>query len=71
MWGCKVLPLVSDGLNYSVQRRLDIDGIKMNDLKTWLQPKVVGIGWTPRTWEGWALIAAVIVVGALVGRLDP
>ena len=71
MWGCKVLPLVSDGLNYFVQRRLDIDGIKMNDLKTWFQPKVVGIGWTPRTWEGWALIAAVIAVGALVGRLDP
>jgi uncharacterized membrane protein len=43
----------------------------MNDPRTWFQPKVVGIGWTPRTWEGWALIAAVIAVGALVGRLDP
>jgi uncharacterized membrane protein len=52
-------------------RRLDVYGVEMNDPRTWFQPKVVGIGWTPRTWEGWALIAAVIAVGAIVGRLDP
>jgi len=57
---------------YPIQayRRHDVNGAEMNDPRTWFQPKVVGLGWTPRTWEGWALIAAVIAVGALVGRLD-
>jgi uncharacterized membrane protein len=43
----------------------------MNDPRTWFRPKVVGIGWTPQTWEGWAIIVLVIAVGAVVGRIDP
>jgi hypothetical protein len=30
----------------------------------------VGIGWMPRTWEGWAIIVAVIAIGAFVGRVN-
>lgn len=52
-------------------RTLDIDEAKMSDPRTWFEWKTVGIGWTPRTWEGCAIIAAVIAVGAVVGRLDP
>ena len=37
----------------------------MNDPRTWFVPKAVGVGWTPRTWEAWAIIAVVIVVGAV------
>lgn len=42
----------------------------MNHPREWFQPKVVGIGWTPRAWEGWAIIVSVIAVGALVGRVN-
>ncbi len=42
----------------------------MNHPREWFQPKVVGIGWTPRTWEGWAIIVSVIAIGALVGRVN-
>ncbi len=45
----------------------------MSDPRAWFQAKAFGIGWTPRTWEGWAVIAAVIAVGALArgaGRLN-
>ena len=54
----------------SVRRRpLESDRVNMSDPRAWFQAKAVGIGWTPRTWEGWAVIAALIAVGALVGRL--
>ena len=42
----------------------------MNHPGEWFQPKVVGIGWTTPTWEGWAIIVSVIAVGALVGRVN-
>jgi hypothetical protein len=45
-------------------------GAIMNHPREWFQPKVVGIGWTPRTWEGWAITVSVIAVGALVGRVN-
>jgi len=45
-------------------------GAFMNHPREWFQPKIVGIGWTPRTWEGWAIIVSVIAVGALVGRVN-
>jgi hypothetical protein len=32
--------------------------------------RVVGIGWTPQTWEGWTIIVLVIAVGAVVGRIN-
>jgi hypothetical protein len=37
----------------------------MNHPREWFQPKVVGIGWSSRTWEGWAIIVLVIVIGAV------
>jgi hypothetical protein len=42
----------------------------MNHPREWFQPKVVGIGWSPRTWEGWAVILSVIAIGAVVGRVN-
>jgi hypothetical protein len=42
----------------------------MNHLREWSQPKAVGIGWSPRAWEGWAIIGSVIAIGALVGRVN-
>ncbi len=42
----------------------------MNNPREWFKPKVVGIGWSPRTWEGWAIIGTVIAIGALVGRVN-
>lgn len=47
-----------------------MNGAYMSDPRTWFERKAIGIGWTPRTWEGWALVAAVIAVGAVVGRLN-
>jgi prolipoprotein diacylglyceryltransferase len=26
--------------------------------------------WSPRTWEGWAIIASVIAIGAVIGRVN-
>jgi hypothetical protein len=49
---------------------LAIIGAVMNHPREWFQPKVVGIGWSPRTWEGWAIIVSVIAVGAVVGRVN-
>lgn len=45
-------------------------GAIMNHPREWFQPKVVGIGWSPRTWEGWAIIASVIAIGAVIGRVN-
>jgi hypothetical protein len=45
-------------------------GVVMNHPREWFQPKVVGIGWTPQTWEGWAIIVSVIAIGAVVGRVN-
>ena len=42
----------------------------MNNPREWFQPKVVGIGWSPRTREGWAIIVSVIAIGAVVGRVN-
>ncbi len=43
----------------------------MSDPRTWFEPKAAGIGWIPRTWEGWVIVTAVIAVGAFVRRLNP
>ncbi len=42
----------------------------MSHPREWFQPKVVGFDWTPRTWEGWAIIISVIAIGAVVGRIN-
>lgn len=36
----------------------------MNDPRTWFGPKRIGFGWSPRTWEGWAVIA--VLIGAVI-----
>lgn len=41
----------------------------MNSPREWFGPKTVGIGWVPRTWEGWAVLAAIVVAGAAIGRV--
>ncbi len=38
--------------------------------REWFEPKVVGFGWTPRTWEGWMVIVAMIVTGAVIGQIN-
>ena len=38
--------------------------------REWFRPKVVGIGWTPATWEGWVILAGIIAVGACIGRVN-
>jgi len=38
----------------------------MNDPHGWFGPKHFGIGWGPRTWEGWALIAAALLLAYLL-----
>lgn len=42
----------------------------MNHPREWFQPKVVGIGWSPRTSEGWVIVASVIAIGAAIGRVN-
>jgi len=43
----------------------------MNHPREWFKAKVVGIGWTPRTREWWAIVVLVTDVRAVVGRIDP
>lgn len=42
----------------------------MNHPRERFQPKMVGIGWTPRTWEGCAIIVAVVAIRAVLGRMN-
>jgi hypothetical protein len=42
----------------------------MNQPREWFQPKAVDIGWTSRTWEGWAIIAYMIAIAAVIERVD-
>lgn len=32
----------------------------MNHPRHWFGPKRFGYGWSPRTWEGWAVVALFI-----------
>ena len=43
----------------------------MNDRKYWFKRKRYGWGWTPVTWQGWALVAGVIGVALLAAFLMP
>lgn len=40
----------------------------MNDPHGWFGPKHFGIGWGPRTWEGWALVAAALLLAYLLAH---
>ena len=42
--------------------------MKHNSPKTWFGPKRIGIGFSPRTWEGWLITAAVVVAIILVAN---
>ncbi len=33
----------------------------MNDQKVWFKAKKYGWGWTPVTWQGWAVIAVYVI----------
>ena len=41
----------------------------MTPLRDWFEPKASGLGWIPKSKEAWLLTAAIVVVGALVGRV--
>lgn len=44
--------------------------MQMNPISNWFRPKNVGYGWSPASWEGWAVIAlAVLAIGLIAGRL--
>lgn len=37
----------------------------MAPLNEWFRPKRVGWGWSPASWEGWTVTAAVVVLVVL------
>lgn len=41
--------------------------MQLNPIERWFRPKTFGFGWTPVTWEGWAVTlgAVLLVVGAV------
>lgn len=41
----------------------------MHDPHIWFRRKRIGFGWSPNTWEGWAVMALVIGAVVLVGRM--
>lgn len=41
----------------------------MNPISIWFRPKKIGFGWSPASWEGWAVVAlAVLVIVLIAGR---
>ena len=39
----------------------------MNDRSKWFRRKRIGWGWSPQTWEGWAVtVASALVVAAVI-----
>jgi hypothetical protein len=38
-------------------------------LREWFQPGFSFFSWIPKSKEAWALIAAIVVVGAMIGRI--
>ena len=41
----------------------------MNHPRTWFTAKASGLGWKPATWEGWGVLAAIVVVAFIVSRV--
>jgi hypothetical protein len=39
--------------------------MRMNPISNWFRPKHVGFGWSPASWEGWAVI--VLAIGLIAG----
>ena len=43
--------------------------MQLHPMSTWFRPKRFGFGWTPATWEGWVVTAAVAALAvSLFGR---
>ena len=38
----------------------------MKPMSRWFGRKHIGFGWSPRSWEGWAVIAAIVLAGYLI-----
>lgn len=41
----------------------------MSHPRYWFGPKTFGFGVSPRTWEGWAVMAAFVMVAVAIARL--
>ncbi|SER49874.1 hypothetical protein [Sphingobium sp. YR768] len=41
----------------------------MNPPRTWFGPKRIGWGYSPRTWEGWAVIGLIVVACIFLKRV--
>ena len=41
----------------------------MNPVSMWFRPKTIGWGWSPASWEGWAVTALAIAAIVAVARL--
>jgi hypothetical protein len=41
----------------------------MSDPRDWFRPKIIGFGYSPRTWEGWTITGAVLLAIVTVGKL--
>ena len=43
-----------------------------NEPRPWFRPKDTGAGWTPQTWQGWAItLVFVVVIAATVQMIMP
>jgi hypothetical protein len=43
-------------------RRIDDEEAPLLDRRAWFKPRTFGYGWTPATWEGWAVTVVWIVL---------
>lgn len=37
--------------------------------RPWFKPKRFGSGWNPSSWEGWAIVGAVVMFSVVVDRI--
>lgn len=43
--------------------------MQRSPISAWFRPKHFGIGWSPASWEGWAVVAlASLVIGVVAGQ---
>lgn len=43
--------------------------MRHNPLVTWFRPKRFGYGWSPATWEGWAVTGLAVLLMVVIARL--
>ncbi|HEX7853130.1 MAG TPA: hypothetical protein VF503_05485 [Sphingobium sp.] len=41
----------------------------MNHPRNWFGRKRIGIGWSPRTWEGWIVVASLVAAVLVLKHL--